>query len=172
MEPFYKRVHVRLVELDRKRAWLLKQTGTKPSTWNSWEKFGRIPPADRALMIADVLGVSMEFLVDGRETPFDFRKENPLISEITRLLLELSEVQLRRVLAVVESIYKHEPYEIAERMEKLTDLLTKLGRHIEESKMTKKNKEKSKDLLNRIVLNVYEQKVEVKDEWASLETVE
>jgi transcriptional regulator with XRE-family HTH domain len=172
MQPFYKRVHVRLIELDRKRPWLLKQAGIKPSTWNSWEKFGRIPPADRALVIADTLGVSVEFLVDGRETPFDFRKENPLITEITRLLLELSEDQLRRVLAVAESIYKHEPDEIADRMEKLTDLLTKLGRNIEDSKMTKKDKEKSKDLLNRIVLNVYEQKVEVKDEWASLETVE
>jgi transcriptional regulator with XRE-family HTH domain len=172
MQPFYKRVHVRLIELDRKRPWLLKQAGIKPSTWNSWEKFGRIPPADRALVIADALGVSVEFLVDGRETPFDFRKENPLITEITRLLLELSEDQLRRVLAVAESIYKHEPDEIADRMEKLTDLLTKLGRNIEDSKMTKKDKEKSKDLLNRIVLNVYEQKVEVKDEWASLETVE
>jgi transcriptional regulator with XRE-family HTH domain len=172
MESFYKRVHVRLIELDRKRPWLLKQAGIKPSTWNSWEKFGRIPPADRALVIADALGVSLEFLVDGRETPFDFRKESPLITEITRLLLELSEDQLRRVLAVVESIYKHEPDEIADRMEKLTDLLTKLGRHIEDSKMTKKDKEKSKDLLNRIVLNVYAQKVEVKEEWASLETVE
>ena len=172
MEPFYKRVHVRLIELDRKRPWLLKQAEIKPSTWNSWEKFGRIPPADRALAIADALGVSVEFLVDGRETPFDFRKENPLITEITRLLLELSEDQLRRVLAVGESIYKHEPDKIADRMEKLTDLLTKLGRNIEDSKMTRKDKEKSKDLLNRIVLNVYEQKVEVKDEWASLETVE
>jgi transcriptional regulator with XRE-family HTH domain len=172
MEPFYKRIHVRLIELDRKRPWLLKQAEIKPSTWNSWEKFGRIPPADRALAIADALGVSVEFLVDGRETPFDFRKENPLITEITRLLLELSEDQLRRVLAVAESIYKHEPDKIADRMEKLTDLLTKLGRNIEDSKMTRKDKEKSKDLLNRIVLNVYEQKVEVKDEWASLETVE
>ena len=172
MESFYKRVHVRLIELDRKRPWLLKQAGIKPSTWNSWEKFGRIPPADRALVIADALGVSLEFLVDGRETPFDFRKESPLITEITRLLLELSEDQLRRVLAVVEAIYKHEPDEIADRMEKLTDLLTKLGRHIEDSKMTKKDKEKSKDLLNRIVLNVYAQKVEVKEEWASLETIE
>jgi transcriptional regulator with XRE-family HTH domain len=172
MEPFYKRVHVRLIEIDRKRACLLKQTVIKPSTWNSWEKFGRIPPADRALMIADALGVSLEFLIDGRETPFDFRKENPLISEITRLLLELNEDQLRSVLVVVESIYKHEPDDIADRMEKLTDLLTKLGTHIEASKMTRKDKEKSKDLLNRIVLNVYEQKVEVKDEWASLETVE
>jgi transcriptional regulator with XRE-family HTH domain len=172
MEPFYKRIHVRLIELDRKRPWLLKQAEIKPSTWNSWEKFGRIPPADRALAIADALGVSVEFLVDGRETPFDFRKENPLITEITRLLLELSEDQLRRVLAVAESIYKHEPDKIADRMEKLTDLLTKLGKNIEDSKMTRKDKEKSKDLLNRIVLNVYEQKVEVKDEWASLETVE
>jgi len=110
--------------------------------------------------------------MEERQTPFDFRKENPLITEITRLLLELSEDQLRRVLAVAESIYKHEADEIADRMEKLTDLLTKLGRNIEDSKMTKKDKENSKDLLNRIVLNVYEQKVEVKDEWASLETVE
>jgi transcriptional regulator with XRE-family HTH domain len=172
MEPFYKRVHVRLIELDKKRPWLLKQAGIKPSTWNSWEKFGRIPPADRALAIADTLGVSLEFLVDGRETPFDFRKENPLITEITRLLLELEEEQLRRVLAVVESIYRHESDDIAERMEKLTDLLTELARHIEESKMTRKDKEKSKDLLNRIVLNMYQQKVEIKDEWASLETVE
>lgn len=124
------------------------------------------------MAIADALGVSVEFLVDGRETPFDFRKENPLITEITRLLLELSEDQLRRVLAVAESIYKHEPDKIADRMEKLTDLLTKLGKNIEDSKMTRKDKEKSKDLLNRIVLNVYEQKVEVKDEWASLENVE
>jgi transcriptional regulator with XRE-family HTH domain len=172
MEPFYKRVHFRLVELDKRRPWLLKQAGIKPSTWNSWEKFGRIPPADRALAIADALGVSLEFLVDGRETPFDFRRENPLITEITPLLLELGEDQLQRVLAVVKSIHRHELDEIADRMEKLTDLLTALARHVEQSKMTRRDKEKSKDLLNRIVLNVYEQKVEVKDEWADLETLE
>jgi hypothetical protein len=34
------------------------------------------------------------------------------------------------------------------------------------------DKEKTKDLLNRIVLSMYEQKVEVKDEWAKLESVE
>jgi hypothetical protein len=124
------------------------------------------------LAIADALAVSLEFLVDGRETPFDFRKENPLITEITPMLLELTEEQLRRVLAVVQSIHRHEPDEIAERMEKLTDLLTELARHIEASKMSRRDKETSKDLLNRIVLNVYQQKVEVKDEWANLEAVE
>ena len=172
MEPFYKRVHVRLIELERKRSWLLEQTGIKPSTWNSWEKFGRIPPADRALAIADALGVSLEFLVAGRETPFDFRRNNPLVLRITQQLLEMTEDQLRRVLAVVDTIGGDEPDDIAERMEKLTDLLKNLAKHIENGKMTRKDKEISKDLLNRIVLNIYEQKVEVKDEWANLEAVE
>jgi transcriptional regulator with XRE-family HTH domain len=172
MEPFYKRVHVRLIELDRKRPWLLKQTGITPSTWNSWVKFGRIPPADRSLAIADALGVSVEFLVAGRESPFDFRRESPLITEITRRLLDMREDQLDRLLSVLKSIQREEPDEIAERMEKLTDLLTELAKHVEGSKMTRKDKEKTKDLLNRIVLNIYEQKVEVKDEWASLEALE
>jgi hypothetical protein len=84
----------------------------------------------------------------------------------------MNQDQLRRVLAVVDTITRNEPDVIAERMEKLTELLARLGKHIEESKMTRKDKEKAKDLLNRIVLNVYEQKVEVKDEWASLEAVD
>ena len=172
METFYKRVHIRLIELDRKRAWLLDKAGIKASTWASWEKFGRIPPADRALAVADVLGLSLEFLVDGRETPFDFRRENPMMTRITQLLLEMDEKQMTRALAVVESIHRGDSDAIAERMEKLTDLLTTLARHIDESKMTRRDKERSKDLLNRIVLNVYEQRVEVHDEWADLESIE
>lgn len=172
MELFYKRVYVRLIELEQKRSWLLEKTGTKPSTWNSWEKFGRIPPADRALAIADALGVSLEFLVAGREGPFDFRRNDPLVVQITQQLPEMNQDQLRRVLAVVDTITRNEADEIAERMEKLTELLSSLGRRIADSKMTRKDKEKAKDLLNRIVLNVYEQKVEVRDEWATLETVE
>ena len=172
MEPFYKRIYVRLVELEQKRSWLLDKTGTKPSTWNSWERFGRIPPADRALAIADALGVSLEFLVAGREGPFDFRRNDPLVVQITQKLPEMNQDQLRRVLAVVDTITLNEPDDIAERMEKLTELLATLGRQIADSKMTRKDKERAKDQLNRIVLNVYEQKVEVKDEWASLEAVE
>ena len=172
MEPFYKRVHVRLIELERKQSWLLEQTGIKPSTWGSWVKYGRIPPADRALAIADTLGVSVEFLVAGRETPFDFRRNDPVMTQVTQHLLEMREDQLRRVHAVVVSICRDESDTIAERMEKLTDLLTHLAKHIENSKMTRKDKATTKDLLNRIVLNIYEQKVEVKDEWANLETME
>jgi len=172
MEPFYKRVHVRLIELERRQSWLLEKAGIKPSTWGSWVKYGRIPPADRVLTIADALGVSVEFLVAGRETPFDFRRNYPVMTQIIQRLLEMPESQLRRVYAVVESIRHEEPDRIAERMEKLTELLTRLAKHIENSKMTRKDKENSKDMLNRLVLNIYEQKVEVKDEWANLEAME
>jgi septal ring factor EnvC (AmiA/AmiB activator) len=86
--------------------------------------------------------------------------------------LDIREDQLDRLLSVSKSIQREEPDKIAERMEKLTDLLTELAKHVEGSKMTRKDKEKTKDLLNRIVLNIYEQKVEVKDGWASLEALE
>jgi transcriptional regulator with XRE-family HTH domain len=108
MDKFYKRVHIKLIELDRKRSWLLEQTGIRPSTWSSWEKYGRMPPADRALAVADALGVSLEYLVAGRETPFDFRGSDPLIMRINQQLGEMSEQQLRRVLTIVNTIHIEE----------------------------------------------------------------
>jgi hypothetical protein len=104
MESFFKRVHVRLIELEKKTSWLLTQTGIRPSTWSSWEKYGRIPPADRAFAVADSLGVSLEFLVAGKQTPFDLRRGNPLIAQISRLLIDLDEAQLRNVLTFVNTV--------------------------------------------------------------------
>lgn len=104
MNKFYKRVHIKLIELDRKRAWLLEQTAIKPSTWSSWEKYGRMPPADRALAVADALGVTLEYLVTGKETPFDFRGSSPLVGQICQQVMRMDEQQLRRMLTVVNSL--------------------------------------------------------------------
>ena len=104
METFYKRVQFKLVEIDRKRSWLLAQTGIRPSTWSSWEKYGRWPPADRALAIAEALGVSLEFLINGKETPFDSRRGSPLVTQISQRLESLNERQLRRVLTAVNTV--------------------------------------------------------------------
>jgi transcriptional regulator with XRE-family HTH domain len=104
MESFYKRVHLRLVEIERKRSWLLAQTGIKPSTWSSWETNGRLPPADRALAIADALGLSLEFLLVGRETAFDMRQSHPLVVQIFNQLKSLDEHQLRQVLTTVNTV--------------------------------------------------------------------
>jgi transcriptional regulator with XRE-family HTH domain len=104
MNQFYKRVHLRLVEIERKRSWLLVQAGVKPSTWSSWETHGRVPPADRALAIADALGLSLEFLLSGRETAFDMRQSNPLVVQIFNQLKFLDDHQLREVLTFVNTM--------------------------------------------------------------------
>ncbi len=111
MEAFYKRVHLKLVENDQKRSWLLKQTSIKPSTWSSWERFGRFPPADRALVIADALGVSLEFLITGRQTPFDMSRSHELVNKILQQLERLSEHQLKRVLTAVNTVALEEQAE-------------------------------------------------------------
>jgi transcriptional regulator with XRE-family HTH domain len=111
MNSFYKRVHLRLVEIEHKRSWLLTQTGIKPSTWSSWETHERVPPADRALAIADALGVSLEFLLTGRETAFDMRQSNPLVVQIFNQLKFLDEHQLREILTYVNTMRLEGPRE-------------------------------------------------------------
>ena len=104
MNLFYKRIALRLVDIERKRSWLLAKTGIRPSTWSSWEKNDRFPPTNRAVAIADALGVSVEYLVTGRESPFDFRGDNPLIGEISQVLPELREDQLRHILTTANTM--------------------------------------------------------------------
>ena len=104
MNQFYKRIQLRLVDMERKRSWLLSRAAVKPSTWSSWEKHERVPPADRALAIADALGVSLEFLLTGRETTFDMRQSHPLVLEIFNQLKFLDERQLKDVLTRVNSM--------------------------------------------------------------------
>ena len=109
METFYMRVYFKLIENKRKRSWLLAQTGIRPSTWSSWEKFDRLPPADRALAIADKLGVSLEFLVTGRQNRFDTSRSHTLIGKILQQLEGMSERQLQRVLTAVNTVALEEP---------------------------------------------------------------
>ncbi len=104
METFYKRVGVKLIEMEKKRSWLLAQTGISASTWSSWEKYGRMPPADRALAIADCLGLTLEYLITGRQSALDFRMTSPLVMEIHQKLVDLGETELRRVLTSVNTI--------------------------------------------------------------------
>jgi len=108
MESFYKRVYIKLIEIERNRSWLLSQTGIKPSTWSSWEKYGRMPPADRAQAIAESLDVSLEFLITGKQTPFDMRRRSPLVTQICQQLERLNERQLRRVLSAVNTVVLEE----------------------------------------------------------------
>jgi transcriptional regulator with XRE-family HTH domain len=101
MKKFFVRIDHKLLELDKKRSWLLAKTGIKPSTWSTWRKQERMPSADQAVAIASALGVSVEFLVDGRETPFDYRGANPLLGQIMQQLSGMSQTQLQEVLTLI-----------------------------------------------------------------------
>ena len=61
---------------------------------------------------------------------------------------------------------------ISVKMEKLTFQLKQLAQLIQSGSMSQKDKEVSKGMLNQIVQNIFEQKVQVQDEWANLEEIE
>jgi transcriptional regulator with XRE-family HTH domain len=64
INEFWKRVDALLGE-DRNQMWLADKTGIRQTTISGWRTNGRMPPADRAVKIAQVLDVSVEYLVTG-----------------------------------------------------------------------------------------------------------
>jgi len=61
---------------------IARTLGKEKSTVNHWIKFDRIPPADYALKIADLLGVDLRYLVEGKkreEYYYDNKELKPVI---------------------------------------------------------------------------------------------
>ena len=67
MNSFWSRVED-LYNEDLNQSWLSHETGIKQSTISGWKRKDRLPPADRAALIARALGVSVEYLVFGEDT--------------------------------------------------------------------------------------------------------
>lgn len=66
MNSFWSRVES-LYNEDLNQSWLSQETGIKQSTISGWKQKDRMPPADRAVLIARALGVSVEYLVFGED---------------------------------------------------------------------------------------------------------
>lgn len=64
---FIDRIETLLEEKNEKRAHLAKAVGVSNQSFTDWKKRGTIPAADIALKIADHLGVSLEWLLTGKE---------------------------------------------------------------------------------------------------------
>jgi phage repressor protein C with HTH and peptisase S24 domain len=64
INEFWKRVDTLLGD-DHNQMWLADKTGIRQTTISGWRTNGRMPPADRAVKIAQVLDVSVEYLVTG-----------------------------------------------------------------------------------------------------------
>ena len=69
----------------RKRPWLAEQTGVSLSTINSWYAADRPPKVELAFRIAQVMEVSIETLLTGKELP-QKRFDNAVLSRLVRYL--------------------------------------------------------------------------------------
>ncbi len=166
---------------------------TLQAYWNS----DKLPAGNVLEDLAKEYSVALDTLVLGRRSR-DANVKNPVLSRITRFLEQQDGDRLLQIEGAMKMfIYMTAPGSLSfpdiddsgrlllgpnynendmnrvpVKLEKLTDLLTKLAQYIQKGNMSKKDKEVSKELLNQIVLNIYERRVEVKDEWARLEEID
>jgi len=99
---------------------LAAKTGLKKHTIDNYLSVrGRMPAADVAVRIASVLGVSVEYLINGSETannkaPVYF---SPEIRQMARIAEKLSSDYRKIALAFLEAIKKHEDSKYQENVE-------------------------------------------------------
>jgi len=98
-KPFLERIDNQLTKSKKKRPWLSETSGISLSTINSWFAHNRLPRVDHAYEIAKVLGVSLEYLVTGREPESYLR--NPEIITILNLIDDMEDRELIQLQGVI-----------------------------------------------------------------------
>ena len=76
MSDFWKRVDEELDYLGKNRAYLSRKCGFSLANIGKGIKLGSTPSADTAVKIAQVLGVSVEYLVNGTNKSTENNQEN------------------------------------------------------------------------------------------------
>ncbi len=76
MSDFWKRVDEELDFLGKNRAYLSRKCGFSLANIGKGIKLGSTPSADTAVKIAQVLGVSVEYLVNGSNKSTEKNQEN------------------------------------------------------------------------------------------------
>ncbi|GHV80496.1 hypothetical protein AGMMS49944_22870 [Spirochaetia bacterium] len=90
-------------EVDRQKTsfeWLYRKTGIPKGTFSSWKNRTIIPRADEAYQIACALGVSVEYLLTGRDSP-GYSSNLPL-EEIIEAVIRFDQNDLEAVNALVK----------------------------------------------------------------------
>jgi hypothetical protein len=104
---FWKRVEARLVNLDRKRAWLAQESGVNLGAINTAVSRDSLPKADDACAIAKTLDCSVEYLVTGSDREVKSEPEDPIIVELHDYLRGLSRddlIEVRGALKVLTHV--------------------------------------------------------------------
>ena len=84
--------------------WLYRKTGIPKGTFSSWKNRNVIPRADEAYRIACVLGVSVEYLLTGRDG--SGHSSNPSLEEIIETLILFDQNDLDAIHALVKTMSK------------------------------------------------------------------
>jgi transcriptional regulator with XRE-family HTH domain len=89
-----KRIKDRLNELNVKRPWLADRSGISVGTINSWYNNDRVPELEKAVAIAQALGVSVDWLATGKDA--GLMLEDETIAEIVEYLQGLTPNRLQQ----------------------------------------------------------------------------
>ena len=171
MHEFYNRIRTVMERAGSNRHQFCKKFGHRYQTLQAYWDTDRLPPGKVLEDLAREYSVSLDTLVLGRR-PQDLPTDNPRIQGIIRFLAQQDQQNLLRIegaLKMLQYMSLAGPDDAANRLESLTDLLTGLSRLIQEGGFTAGQKESGTEMINRLVLNLFERKIQLKDEWAELE---
>ena len=200
MHGFYTRMQTVFKKEGSNRSRFCRKYGYNYQTLQAYWNTDKLPPGNVLEDLTREYNVSLDYLVLGRRnnTPAQLNSVGGRIVEFLekqgqdRLLEIEGAIRMYHYMTSLDTASFQPPDDLDEptrlllglaydkrdlsrvpvKLEKLTELLTELGRLIQGGHMNKKDKEHGRELLNQVVLNIYERRVEPKDEWASLEEVE
>lgn len=97
------RIFLLLKEKNLKQKDLAIQTGISPSAVSDWKKKGTNPAAESLSVIADFLGVSIEFLCTGKERSATILSDEE--QECLEKFSKLKSIDKGRILDRMETLY-------------------------------------------------------------------
>ena len=185
MHEFYTRMQTVFQRVGSNRSQFCKKYGHHYQTLQAYWNSDKLPAGNVLEDLAREYHVSIDALIFGRSQP-DVFEENPTIGRIVRFLRRQDEQSLLRIDGALQmfrylSLSSAPPRTdstqppggleiMPEKTEIASRLLADLSRLIRKSDMGTEEKKSAREMLGRIIQNIYER--ELKDEWAELEEIE
>ena len=169
MHEFYRRIQTVMERAGSNRHQFCQKCGHKYQTLQAYWDTDKLPPGKVLEDLAKEYSISLDTLVFGAR---ELSTYNPITQGIIRFLAQQDEQNLLRIegaLKMLQYMNLAGPEDAANRLESLTDLLTGLSRLIQEGNFSAQQKESGRQMINRLVLNLFERKLRLQDEWAELE---
>jgi hypothetical protein len=101
-EFFWKMVKNEVERQQTSFEWLYRKTQIPKGTFASWKSRNIIPRADEALLIAETLKVSVEYLLTGADSPIN--PSNPAIKEISETVPFFDDNDIQTILATIRAM--------------------------------------------------------------------